>query len=112
MSVGKIWITIEGKTMEVIKKKGIVDFLKDRHPEKEFVEIERIWGDIGELVELAIETYIDEIYRSAEKHLKLRQKLAEKNIADKYKEMIEFCKERLEELEKEKNNEERDMDSD
>jgi len=48
---------------------------------------------------LAIKSYIEKAVRETEKEFKSKLELASKDIADKYKEMIEFCKERLEELE-------------
>jgi len=108
----RIWITITGKTLRIIED-GTMELVleKEQNPEKEFIEIEKVEGKIGKLVDLAIKSYIEETARKAEIHFKLKAKLAGKDIANKYKEMIEFCKERLKELEKENNNEERDMDS-
>lgn len=74
---------------------------KEKHPEKKFIEIAKVEGDIGALVDLAIATYIEKAVRETEKEFKSRLELASKDIADRYKEIIEFCKERLEELETE-----------
>ena len=94
--VPTIWITINGKELRIIEDGTLALVLeKERHPEKEFIEIEHVTGDVGKLVELAINSYIKETAEKAETHFKLKQKLAGKDIADKYKEMIEFCKERL-----------------
>ena len=51
------------------------------------------------MVDLAITTYIEKAIKETEKEFKSKLELASKDIADKCKEMIEFCKERLKELE-------------
>jgi len=98
--VPRIWVTITGKTLRIIED-GTMEIVleKEQNPEKEFFEIERVEGDIGKLVDLAIKSYIEKAVRETEKEFKSKLELALKDIADKYKEMIEFCKERLEELE-------------
>jgi len=98
--VPKIWIAIEGETLKIIKVGTMEVYLQtERHPEKKFIEIARVEGDIGALVDLAIKSYIEKAVRETEKEFKSKLELASKDIADKYKELIEFCKERLKELE-------------
>jgi len=98
--VPRIWVTITGKTLRIIED-GTMEIVleKEQNPEKEFFEIERVEGDIGKLVDLAIKSYIEKAVRETEKEFKSKLELASKDIADKYKEMIEFYKERLEEYE-------------
>ena len=87
--VPRIWIAIEGETLKIIEVGTMEVYLQtERYPEKKFIEIARVEGDIGALVDLAIKSYIEKAIKETKK-----------DIADKYKEMIEFCKERLKELE-------------
>jgi len=87
--VPRIWIAIEGETLRIIEVGTMEVYLQtERHPEKKFIEIAKVEGDIGALVDLAIKSYIEKAIKETEK-----------DIADKYKEMIEFCKDRLKELE-------------
>ena len=96
----RIWIAIEGEILRIIGVGTMEVILQtERYPEKKFIEIARVEGDIGALVDLAIKSYIEKAVRETEKEFKSKLELVEKDIADKYKEMIEFCKERLKELE-------------
>ena len=98
--VPRIWIAVERETLKIIEVGTMEVYLQtERYPEKKFIEIARVEGDIAALVDLAIKSYIEKAVRETEKEFKSKLELASKDIADKYKEMIEFCKERLEELE-------------
>jgi len=70
MPVTRIWIAIRGKTLEIFEDGTLKLILeKERHPDKEFIEIEKVYGDIGKLVDLAINSYIEEIARKVRLNL-------------------------------------------
>ena len=55
--VPKIWIAIEEDKLRIIEdgtKELVLE--KEKHPEKEFIEIANVEGDIAALVNLAIKT--------------------------------------------------------
>jgi len=82
----RIWISIEGKKLRIIED-GTMELIleKEKHPKKQFVEIEKVEGDIGDLVNLAIGTYMEKTAEETEKRLKLREKLTQEVEMKLYK---------------------------
>jgi len=72
----RIWITIKENELEIIDDK-IIDVVKQRRPYEKFVEINKVTGDIAELVGLAMDTCVEMTAKWTEKHLKLREKLTQ-----------------------------------
>ena len=75
--VPRIWITIEGEILRIIGVGTMEVILQtERYPEKKFIEIARVEGDIGALVDLAIKSYIEKAVRETEKEFKSKLELA------------------------------------
>ena len=58
--VPRIWITIEGDKLRIIED-GTMELTleREKHPEKEFIEIANVEGDIAALVRLAIKSCVE-----------------------------------------------------
>ena len=100
--VPNIWITIEGDKLRIIES-GTMELTleREKHPEKQFVEIANVEGDIGALVNLAIKSYVEKAMKETRKDLLEVFKSISEDMKNKHIEIIEFCKKRLKELEKE-----------
>jgi len=99
--VPRIWIAIEGDKLKIIED-GTMELTleREKHPEKEFIEIANVEGDIGALVNLAMKTCIEKAVKETRKDLLEVFKSISEDMKNKQMEIIEFCKKRLEELEK------------
>ena len=99
--VPKIWITIEGDKLRIIED-GTMELVleKEKHPDKQFIEIATVEGDIAALVNLAIKSYIEKAIKETNKNslelFKSRLESISKEITNKQMEIIEFCKKELE----------------
>ena len=67
--VPKIWITIEGDKLRIIED-GTMELVleKEKHPDKQFIEIATVEGDIAALVNLAIKSYIEKAIKETNKN--------------------------------------------
>jgi len=84
MGPQRIWITIEENKLEIIDDR-VIDIVKQRRPDEKFIEINKVTGDIAELVGLAMDTCAEMTAKWTEEHLKLREKLTQEVEIKLYK---------------------------
>ena len=91
--VPRIWIAIEGDKLKIIQD-GTIELTLERgkHPEKEFIEIANVEGDIGALVNLAMKTCTGKAMSETRKNLLEVFKSISEDMKNKHIEIIEFAR--------------------